>query len=415
MSLLSLFSGPSLEKLEKKGDAHYAVGQWGKAKLAYEHAYQKAEKAPGQRLLRQQLAAKIIRTKEALAEQHLKEAEELVEGEYFAEARELMDLAAEITTKTGFANRIKERIQQIEALHSKQAAAELDDFVYIPEDEVNGQDPPNEASTEEYFEALCGPLPPEVYEAYRSYGPDFKTGYVALNQADFETAAHHLARALEQNRQQGSFIPLELASALINLGRSDQAEALLEEFLGHHPDTLPAYQLLCEVYWEQNDFEKAHRLLAAVPAEAAESLAFILLKGETMYQAGDYLGANKLYRDFFDTYGFNETIAAELAKTYEALGKNDHACAVYKDMMGHCNSCHTPIDPLVKHKYAELSFAAGVRSNDILELYLSLAQQIPSNAASYYDRISRIYQAQGNPHEATRFRAFSQKAGTRQD
>jgi hypothetical protein len=63
-------------------------------------------------------------------------------------------------------------------------------------------------------------------------------------------------------------------------------------------------------------------------------------------------------------------------------------------------------------KYAELSFAAGMHSTDILEIYLSLAQQIPDNAAGYFERVSRIYESQGNEHEAARFRNFSQNVQT---
>ena len=411
MSILRLFSGASPEKLEKKGDAFYAAGLWGKAKLEYEHAHDKLEKAPDQGFRRQQLAAKIIRTKEALGEQHFKEAEAFAEGGYFDEALNMLALAFEVTPKNSFKTRIKERTEQIEALKQQEDVANLPNFVYNPEDEDNAQEM-EDPSPEEYFEALCGPLPPEVYEAYMSYGRNFMIGYIALNQADFETAADNLAQALEQNPQPGSYIPIELASAYFNLDRTSEAQTLLEGFLEHHPDTLPAYQLLCEIYWEQKDFERVSALLESIPSEVAQSLAVALLKGETLFQSGDFAGANKFYRDFFDTYGFNEAIAAELAKTYEALGQPDQARQIYQEMIGNCSSCHTQVDPMIKHKYAELSFAAGMHSTDILEIYLSLAQQIPDNAAGYFDRVSRIYESQGNEHEAARFRNFSQNVQT---
>jgi hypothetical protein len=53
---------------------------------------------------------------------------------------------------------------------------------------------------------------------------------------------------------------------------------------------------------------------------------------------------------------------------------------------------------------------AGIYSIDILEMYLALAEEIPDDAARYFDRISRIYEAQGNTYEAGRFRAFSNRA-----
>ncbi|MBC8417086.1 MAG: hypothetical protein H8E10_00650 [Desulfobacterales bacterium] len=83
--------------------------------------------------------------------------------------------------------------------------------------------------------------------------------------------------------------------------------------------------------------------------------------------------------------------------------------------MGRCNSCHARIDPVIKHRYAELCFADGMNGSEILELYLSLAGEIPDNASKYFDRISRLYTAQGNAVEAERFRAFAIRAEAEQD
>ena len=67
MSLLKLFSGPSPEKLEQKGDALFEAGLWGRAKLEYERALHKLEKETGQENDRQQqLSAKIRKAREAL-------------------------------------------------------------------------------------------------------------------------------------------------------------------------------------------------------------------------------------------------------------------------------------------------------------------------------------------------------------
>ena len=43
MSILKLFSGPSPEKLEQKGDALFEAGLWGQARLAYDRAIYKLE------------------------------------------------------------------------------------------------------------------------------------------------------------------------------------------------------------------------------------------------------------------------------------------------------------------------------------------------------------------------------------
>ena len=50
---------------------------------------------------------------------------------------------------------------------------------------------------------------------------------------------------------------------------------------------------------------------------------------------------------------------------------------------------------------------------DILELYLTLARELPDNAAEYYQKVSRIYAAQGNEAEARRFRAIAEKMASK--
>ncbi|MEA1990791.1 MAG: hypothetical protein U9N58_01135, partial [Thermodesulfobacteriota bacterium] len=79
MSFLKFLSGPTPEKLKKKGDALFKAGLWGQAKLEYESALVKAEK--GSDLSpdwEAQLSGKIAETKEALAKDHQKTAEDFI-------------------------------------------------------------------------------------------------------------------------------------------------------------------------------------------------------------------------------------------------------------------------------------------------------------------------------------------------
>jgi tetratricopeptide (TPR) repeat protein len=418
MSLLKLFSGPSPQKLAQKGDALFADGHWGEAKLAYERALYKLEKRSGQGgggPAEVQLAAKILQAREALAREHQQNAADLVENGCFEEARELLDLAMTVTADDQFRTTLEAQLQALAARQQQAGASPVPDLLSgLEEDEADDQgeglEPFGEASETEYFFALCSTLPDEVRDAYLNYGEEFKAGYTALNRGDFETAAQSLTRAMTQNPQPESYIPLELATACLNLGQLAEAQALLENFISHHPDALPAYQLLCEIFWDQKAFERVDALLATLPPELGASLAAVRLKGENLYQAGHFEQAASFYQDFLDGFGWQEAVARELAKVYETLQQPCAARALYGELMGRCSSCHARIDPEIKHKYAELSFAAGLREEDILELYLSLAREIPENAAVYFDRISRIYAARGNSLEAERFRAFSARA-----
>ena len=415
MSLLKLFSGPSPEKLEQKGDALFEAGLWGRAKLEYERALHKLEKETGQENDRQhQLSAKIRKAREALARKHRQTAVDLIDGGYFDDARDMLALAMEVTADEPFRQELEQELKALEAQQKqKPDAASPDPFYGLASDDE--EEPPPASSEDEYFFALLSTLPDEVEDAYLEYGEDFKIGYIALNNGDFQTAATALSRAMEENPGPESYIPLELAAACLNLDRTDEAQNLLENFLEHHPEALPAYQLLCEIHWEQKNFHQVDILLESVPHEFAESLAIVLLKGETIFQAGNFEAAGNYYHGALDTYGWDDTVARELAKACEAQGEPDRARDIYKEIMGRCSSCHSRIDPVVKHKYAELCFSAGMTGTDILEMYLSLAREIPENAAHYFDRISRIYTDQGNASEADRFRAFSARAQTEQE
>jgi TolA-binding protein len=201
----------------------------------------------------------------------------------------------------------------------------------------------------------------------------------------------------------------------MNLEEYDRARSLLEPFLVYHPDALPAYQLLCEIFWETKAFDQAETFLSSLPRELAESVAGYLMRGETLYQAKKYGEAKTFYRDFLKTYDWNEAIARALAETHEALGEMANARNIYREIMQQCHSCHARIDPYIKQKFADLSFASGLNTTEVLEIYLSLAREIPRNAAEYYQKISRIYSTQGNEAEARRFELISEKIAKKEE
>jgi hypothetical protein len=82
---------------------------------------------------------------------------------------------------------------------------------------------------------------------------------------------------------------------------------------------------------------------------------------------------------------------------------------LYREIMDQCQSCHARIDPFVKQKYADLCFSSSLFNTEILELYLSLAQENPASAGEYFQKISQIYAEQGNSVEAHRFDLLYEK------
>ena len=410
MSVFKIFSGKSPEAHEQKGDALFAADLWGKAKVEYERALEKIEKmAPHNIDLKSRLQEKIQHARACLARSHKHNADDMLEAGFYDDARELYTLALELAENTAFKSELVKKLEQLDFQMTQNAA---ETFVGYNDDEEEAGPQQNLMSDEtenEYFNALCGTLPADVQKAYRNYGDNFKKGYLALNQGEFELAVDYLKRAMQENLQADSFIPLELATAYLNLEKHSEAQQLLETVIVNQPRALPAYQLLCEIYWENGAFDRAEALLTSVPRELTESVAVYLLKGENLFQTGNFKAAKELYQSFFETYGWNEPAARAMAKTHEALNEFANARNLYREIMEQCHSCHASIDPFIKQRYADLCFDSGMLNTDILDLYLSLAQEVPANAAEYYSKVSRIYAARGNHTEAARFRAIAEK------
>jgi tetratricopeptide (TPR) repeat protein len=400
MGFLKSVFGQDPVRCEKKGDEYFNRSDWGRAKLEYEKALsQMDERSPDYFRDEPRLQKKLSQAKESLALYHRQTGEELMETEHYEEARELFKLVIDLSKDRSLKAEAENRLKELEDLSSRDVRMEDYQVSVSEEEDYDTQD-------EEMFMALCASLPEDVRGAYLSYGEEFQTGYAALNRGDFQIAADMLSRAMEENPSPDSFIPLEMASACLNLGKYDEARDLLETFLSYHSDALPGYQVLCEVFWAMGSFDQAEKLLDDCPDELKKSVAFFLLRGETLFQAERYREAIALYQGFTADYGWNNEIMKALAKTHEVSGDLKNAQDIYGSIMNQCTSCHVRVDPLVKRKYADISFDLGQHTTAVLEMYLSLAQEDSRNVPFYYQRVSAIYSSQGNETEARRFQDF---------
>jgi tetratricopeptide (TPR) repeat protein len=404
MGILKKIFSQKPEKHEQKGNTFFNNSSWGMAKIEYENALSTLEKtSSGYDESEARLQGKLRQAKEALALEHSQTGETLMEQEYYDDARDLFQLAIDLTQDPELISTIENRMLDMERLTARDIQTDVSDL-QVNADGASGE------QEDEYFMALCGTLPEEVRAVYFSYGEPFKSGYLALNRGEFALAADYFARAMKENPAPDSFIPLEMATAYMNLEKFDEAHQLLETFLQYHPDALPGYQLLCEVFWETGAFDQAEALLADCPDELMNSSAYYLLRGEAMFQCGNYSEATSFYQDFMKEYGWNELIARALARIFETLGDFENARDMYAKIMDQCSGCHTRIDPFVKRKFADISFDLGQYSSAMLEMYLSLAQEDPGNNPFYFQRVSRIYASFGNEEEARRFQLFAQQA-----
>lgn len=412
MGFLKIFSGKGHEEYEQRGDRFFEIMEYGAAKLEYETALDKMKKrCPEDINLEDRLREKIRKGRDALALQHKQNAELLRESGDYEGASELLDLALELTDDPELASGIRQLLNRTQA-----GTAGKDMETPLPHAEEGAEEENREWQIEEkeYFTALCGALPDKVKDAYRGYGNTFMTGYVALNMGDYELALTKLSLALEEN-QPDSLIPLELATAYLNLKRYGDALLLLEQFIRNHPDSIHGYQVLCDTLWATERFDEADNLLLSCPGELADSAPILHLRGESLYRSGRYRDAESFYLDLLQSHGWDEHTSLSLAATYEALGKNGEALELYNEIMGKCSSCGARVDPFVKQKYADISTELGDNSTKILEMYLSLIEEDPAGRKNYFEKVERIYTAMGNEREARRYRAFAGSLDGRSD
>ncbi len=404
MGLFNFFNPKSFEDIESKADRLVRSNDLGLAKLEYEKSLERLLSASTADAAEHQdrIERKIRDTCETLAQQHLDMAQDLVAAKCPDEAAELLVLARELSNNMQLHQDIDSLVEQIETQNEifdilAIAPESADPEMFNPEDE------------DSYFQILLSTVPEDVQADYLALGERFQSGYLALNQGDFPKAVELLSLVVAEQGDHITYAHLELATALLNLGRTDPATDLLEEFIEVYPLSLQAYESLCEIYWERGDTERADKLLQACPDELKLSVPILLLMGETLSRSGDFNGATDFYLKGIEYLGWQEPIAVALAQTHEAADRPDEALAIYQDIVSNCKSCHQRLDPYVRHRYAELLYATGESSSDLLDSYFALCSENPNDRILYYQRISDIYERQGYPEEARRYRAIARQ------
>ncbi len=408
MGFFNIFSGKTYQEYELKGDRLYKSDLFGDAKLEYEAGLHKLEKkAPDNISLKKRFQKKILKCRESLARQHMQRGDEILDSDYYEEAEDIFRLALELTEDGEMQKQLKDRLQRIRKLPAQETATDIDrpEQAFFPEKTMSA------GSENEVFEALCGSFSHKGREAaYQQYGESFKQGFLALNQGDFPAAEIFLSRAMEENNSEKTYIPLELATACLNQGKTDRARGLLEAFLENHPDSETGYQLLAETYWEMNDFARTHKLLQSCPEPLSTSVPITILKGETLLLEHRFQEAKSLFQNFLSSSGWNEQISLSLARAHEALDEKEIARDIYGSIINNCSGCGAGVHPEIKRRYAEMCLACDGATFDILQLYFSLIQEDPDNRRGYHQRISEIYSALGDEEQAETYENYSKQS-----
>jgi predicted Zn-dependent protease len=396
MGFFSFLGGKLPEEIESAGDKFFNAGEFGAAKLEYEKAAKKAQsRFPEKASLITRLDQKITDAKESLAAAHLANSRELIASDNTEEAMDLLSLAMELTGDEQLRTEIRNLIQAQPETPAPEEGPSGQPLFLSEEDEDHEED---------YFNILIHALPEDIRAAYQSYSREFRQGYIALNNGDFETAVAQFSLAMDLPGREQPLIPLELSTALVHLDQYDRARHLLKDFVTENPEDIRAYQILCDLYWVVEDYDAAIDLIENCPAPLNESLPIQMLSGETFYQMKRYGAARDLFAAMEKKSGDNEMVSRALARTCEAMGETETARDIYARILNGCARCGVRTDPFIKQRYAELCFDCGERSQQLLNLYLSIMQEDPDNNEAYYERIYQLYEALGDRTEAARYK-----------
>ncbi len=205
-----------------------------------------------------------------------------------------------------------------------------------------------------------------------------------------------------------SLIPIELATALLHLSKTEQAIELLTLYIQENPSSIHGVALLCDIFCDLNQFDKAHDVIDRSPQSIRETLGGILNKGRIYFLEGNYQMSETNYRSALDSIGWNDDIARELAITLGAAGKKEEAINIYVELLNKCVGCGQRPNPLDQKSFADLSFEMNDFSDKTLELYLDLANDHPSIRSDCFHKASMIYQNIGNEEEFKRFRQLAE-------
>ncbi|MBA3028771.1 MAG: hypothetical protein FP816_08170 [Desulfobacteraceae bacterium] len=407
MGLFDFFKKTPLAMAES-GNLLFEKGQFAGAVRKYEKALDRSrnhELSSGS--FEKNLAKKISRAKNALAEQHIRNAIDLTDSRCFEDARELLNLAMELSDQEELKENARTLLNQIANSTASKPSSRLEGDAWDPDSEDMDMDPEAMVEEGDYAAVLIHSLPMDEQEAYQQYGDSFLEGFVALNQGDFNRAALCLEAALEEHSGEKTFIPLELATTYLNLEAFEKAKPLLESFMADFPFSIRAYPVFCETLWGLGEYDLALKSLEACPKELAESPLIALLTGETLCEAKRDSEAVKVFQNYLDKRPDEETIVRALAETLQNLGEMEKARDLYGMLLDHCRNCHQKADPDLKRRYADTAFETGLHTLAVLEIYLELAEHDPARQKEYYSKVSHIYSTLGNTEEARRFDGFS--------
>jgi hypothetical protein len=378
----------------RSGDALWARGELGLAKLAFERALAMAASEPEE--VRAELTRRVDEARDAIARGHLTEGEKLLrsgaEDLAFTELQAAIETAAsaEIVAE---AERLLESSERRDA-REKATAVELGD--------------------DERFEVIAGSFEDDQYEEYEAHGPELRAALLAVYDGAAAQARPVLERLVESAKEP-RYLLFELGRARLLDGDAEGGREALQRFVALFGEgeggeaRLVAHMELAALHDERGDFDAAaeeyEAAVEAMPDDPRPYLAMALffrrskLPAEAVEVLTSALGVlQEQHRQWRFTL--------ELGLAHADLGHDAHAIELLEDVVSQLTTRRQlDLPPDCAVRLAELHEKSGNKPR-ALDLYSLLATGSDvANHFHYHRHAARLMLETGHRADARRMLA----------
>lgn len=253
MGIFSRLFSKDLHERRLRGDRHYEADEIGLARVEYEAGLAAFDPQRDSETERDHVAARLAEVKGQLGRRYLAEGREAAAAGRHGDAEDALRFALELLGDEAARAEVEAALAAVTAAAHRTAAAEdagLPSDFGAPDDadraaEEGDGDEDEGPEAEDTFEQSILSLPPQRARAYRSLGPAFAAGYVALHDGQGAAAVEHLRQALAE-RPDSPLVRFELGRALLFVGEGGEAAGHLAAYREAAPDEPEAAWLLAE-------------------------------------------------------------------------------------------------------------------------------------------------------------------------
>ncbi|MCK9460862.1 MAG: hypothetical protein M0R80_14585 [Proteobacteria bacterium] len=371
MSFFTKLMGGTFESNRDEGDEHLAEGRLGEAKMAYERALRKVDRAEGAAV--QAVRDKVARCRRDLAQRRIAEADALAESGEVEDARERLNDAVEICGEPEIAAAVEARRKQYEADIARQLVS---DAAEMTEDEL--------------IAVIAGTWTDAQADEYAALPDSFREAVLAGHDGDHANAVLLMERALAESdtaseeKPEHYYVHLELGLAKARAGLTESAIEALGRFVEASEGDeeaaekrVTALAALSRIHAKAERLDEAERMLVeatrTLPANHTvwAGLGVFLRERRKFEEA---IAALDKAAELMGTMRPDFSVVRELGITYLAMGKPKEAEENLFAVIEHSASLgeHEQIDPLAAIPLAKIYEGKG-QLDKAASLYRHLA------------------------------------------